>query len=147
MVSEAEGNAPVKPAREPRAPREPRPPREPRENRETRPPRERPAAEPREETAEPMAASVEVAPQPVAMTPIVVPQAAPTPPVVASPQISLELPPDSNLVLVETRHPAPMPGDEQQMAKPKRVRPPRVEIVSEPLEIVETRKETPPAAP
>ncbi len=57
------------------------------------------------------------------------------------PPIALTLPPDSGLVLVETSHPAPALTAEPEAPRPKRVRPPRVEIVSEPLEIVETRKE------
>jgi len=48
---------------------------------------------------------------------------------------------------VVERHAAPTMEEEQQTPKPKRVRPPRVEIASEPLEIIETRKETPPTAP
>jgi hypothetical protein len=57
------------------------------------------------------------------------------------PPIALTLPPDSGLVLVETSHPAPVPSTESETPRPKRVRPPRVEIASEPLEIIETRKE------
>jgi len=63
------------------------------------------------------------------------------------PPIALTLPPDSSLVLVETSSRPPAPVIEAVEApRPKRVRPPRVEIASEPLEIIETRKE-PPAAP
>jgi hypothetical protein len=49
---------------------------------------------------------------------------------------------------VETRHHAPAPVTEEAEApKPKRVRPPRAQVVEEPLQIVETRKEpSPPAA-
>ncbi len=62
------------------------------------------------------------------------------------PPIALTLPPDSGLELVETRF-APTPVDELPEApRPKRVRPPRVEIASEPLEIVETVKGVSPPA-
>jgi hypothetical protein len=37
--------------------------------------------------------------------------------------------------------------EEPEPPRPKRVRPPRVEVASEPLEIVETRKEPPTPAP
>ena len=74
-----------------------------------------------------------------------VPPAAPRPvtrPVALElPPIAPTLPPDSGLILVETSHPAPTTTTEAEAPRPKRVRPPRVEIVSEPLEIVETRKE------
>jgi hypothetical protein len=64
-----------------------------------------------------------------------------------SPPIALTLPPDSGLELVETRFAAPVPADEQtEPPRPKRVRPPRVEIASEPLEIVETVKGVSPPA-
>jgi hypothetical protein len=58
--------------------------------------------------------------------------------------ITSTLPPDSGLELVETRFSAPPPADEIEAPRPKRVRPPRVEIPSEPLEIIETRKESSP---
>ena len=58
------------------------------------------------------------------------------------PPIALALPPDSGLILVETSHPAPASTNlEPEAPRPKRVRPPRVEVANEPLEIVETRKE------
>jgi hypothetical protein len=57
------------------------------------------------------------------------------------PPIALTLPPDSGLELVETRFAAPATSDEApEQPRPKRVRPPRAEIPSEPLEIVETVK-------
>jgi hypothetical protein len=65
------------------------------------------------------------------------------------PRVSLELPPDSGLVLVETRHgqTASAKEDEADGSRPRRKRPPRVEIADEPLQLVETHKEpTPPAA-
>src|SRR5512135_930618 len=59
-----------------------------------------------------------------------------------APAIPLTLPPDSDLVLVETRHAAPAPDvEETPVARPRRARPPRVSIPEEPLQIVETRKE------
>jgi hypothetical protein len=43
---------------------------------------------------------------------------------------------------VETRFNAPAIEEvPEEQSRPKRVRPPRVEVASEPLEIVETRKE------
>src|SRR5205823_2459510 len=65
------------------------------------------------------------------------------------PRVSLELPPDSGLVLVETRRgqTASAKEDEADGPRPRRKRPPRVEIADEPLQLVETHKEsTPPAA-
>jgi hypothetical protein len=63
------------------------------------------------------------------------------PVVVDLPPIPLTLPPDSGLILVETSHPAPTPSTDSEAPRPKRVRPPRVEVASEPLEIIETRKD------
>jgi len=59
------------------------------------------------------------------------------------PPMSLTLPPDSGLVLIETAHAAGEATHEMapEPARPKRVRPPRLELAAEPLEIVETRKE------
>lgn len=64
------------------------------------------------------------------------------------PTVSRELPPDSDLVLVETRAAVTSPSEEGDTpaTKPKRVRPPRAEITAEPLEMVETQKEPPPSA-
>ncbi|HSV18381.1 MAG TPA: Rne/Rng family ribonuclease [Casimicrobiaceae bacterium] len=62
------------------------------------------------------------------------------------PAVSLTLPPGSDLVLVETSHPAPPVEPEREPSpRPRRVRPSRVDAASEPLELVETRKESPPA--
>ncbi len=68
-------------------------------------------------------------------------------PVVDVPPITSTLPPDSGLEIVETRFkPAPEPEPEAMPAGRQRVRPQRVEIAEEPLQIVETRKsEQPPA--
>jgi hypothetical protein len=63
------------------------------------------------------------------------------------PPVSLELPPDSGLVLIETQHRSAPVIDEPVEPRPKRVRPPRVAAPDEPLQMVETRKENaPPAA-
>jgi len=64
------------------------------------------------------------------------------------PPVTDTLPPDSDLVLVETRHGVPTAPEEEaaQLSRPKRMRPPRVETANEPLEMVETHKDaTPPA--
>ena len=68
----------------------------------------------------------------------------------ALPKISLELPPDSGLVLVETVHheaQAPMSA-EPETPRPRRVRPPRVDVAEGPLQLVETahKEPTPPGA-
>lgn len=77
----------------------------------------------------------------------VAPAPARTPTPVLVPSIPLALPPDSDLVLVETSRHAPTPIiDAIEPPRPKRVRPPKVEVASETLEIVETRKEPPAAA-
>jgi hypothetical protein len=75
------------------------------------------------------------------------PEVRPARPVVDIPPISSTLPPDSGLEIVETRFKvAPEPEAEPSSAGPRRVRPPRVAISDEPLQIVETRKgEQPPA--
>ena len=63
------------------------------------------------------------------------------------PPVSLELPPESGLVLIETRHRGVAVVEEVVQPRPKRTRPPRVASVDEPLELVETRKDpAPPAA-
>jgi ribonuclease E len=54
------------------------------------------------------------------------------------PRVSLELPPDSGLVLVETSHASAAPVEEETQPRPRRVRPPRVEVADEPLQMVET---------
>ena len=95
----------------------------------------------RGETAPPAHAEASTEPAAVPATP------APRPPRVELPTVSLALPAGSDLVLVETSHPAP-PVEESEpvdAAHPRRVRPPRVEIPSEPLELVETRKDSSPA--
>jgi hypothetical protein len=63
------------------------------------------------------------------------------------PRVSLELPPDSGLVLIETRSAPTEAAEETELPRPRRVRPPRVTVADEPLQLVETQKEpTPPAA-
>jgi hypothetical protein len=68
----------------------------------------------------------------------------------ALPKISLELPPDSDLVLVETIHQsaAPTMPEEAELVRPRRVRPPRVAVADGPLQLVETthKESTPPGA-
>lgn len=114
-------------------------------------------------TAEPMPAAEPIRPsQPASVEPAAAPAPSPRvaeparpapPPAVprplpSLPPVALELPPDSNLQLVETRFkPAPVPEAEPELpVGPRRVRPPRVEVREEPLQIVETRKgDQPPA--
>jgi hypothetical protein len=65
------------------------------------------------------------------------------------PRVSLELPADSGLVLVETSHdrvPAVHAQEEPEGSRPRRVRPPRPETHEEPLQMVETshKDSTPP---
>jgi ribonuclease E len=66
------------------------------------------------------------------------------------PKISLELPPDSDLVLVETVHQraAPTTPEEAELVRPRRVRPTRVAVADGPLQLVETthKESTPPGA-
>lgn len=62
------------------------------------------------------------------------------------PPVVLSLPPDSGLVLVETSHrDITAPETPQAPVGPRRARKPRVPMPEEPLQIVETRKEQPPA--
>jgi hypothetical protein len=62
------------------------------------------------------------------------------------PPVSMALPADSGLQLVETVHRlVPTEPEAVEPPAPRRVRPPRVEAADEPLQIVETRKEQPPA--
>ena len=66
-------------------------------------------------------------------------------PVPAPAPLDLKLPAGSGLELVETRSaPAPQVDTQSEASRPKRVRPPRVNLASEPLEFVETRKDVPP---
>ena len=64
------------------------------------------------------------------------------------PKVSMELPPDSGLVLVETareRSAAIVPEQEPEQPRQRRQRPARQQLPDEPLQLVETHKE-PPAA-
>ena len=79
--------------------------------------------------------------------PPAVSRAVPIAPAIELPPVQLTLPADSGLELVETRHAAPaQPVAETGAPRPKRVRPPKIEITSEPLEIIETRKDGAPPA-
>jgi ribonuclease E len=60
------------------------------------------------------------------------------------PRVSLELPPESGLVLVETSHAAPAGEAQAEPARPRRVRPPRTAVADEPLQMVETEHKEPP---
>jgi hypothetical protein len=64
------------------------------------------------------------------------------------PRVALELPAESGLVLVETTHAEPLEVEEVEPARPRRVRPPRVAVADEPLQMIETtqRDPNPPAA-
>ena len=68
-----------------------------------------------------------------------------TPKLEPVPATPLGLAPNSDLVMVETRFPAPAPADdpESSASRPRRVRPPRAHVAEEPLQIVETRKHDP----
>jgi hypothetical protein len=109
---------------------------------------ERPAL-PEESPALTMATPPQVAAAPTP-TPGLPPVMEPVHHAPAQPKISLELPPDSDLVLVETVHQKavlPMP-EEAEALRPRRVRPPRVEVADGPLQLVETthKESTPPGA-
>ncbi|MGE5089083.1 MAG: Rne/Rng family ribonuclease [Candidatus Levyibacteriota bacterium] len=112
-------------------------------------PAEAPVKEPAPSVAEPVeapmpspAAPVE-APAPAGARAAAIAPRAPSPAAAApAPTVSLALPPDSDLVLVETRHAAPAAeAEEAPVQRARRTRPPRVSLPDEPLQIVETRKE------
>jgi hypothetical protein len=68
-------------------------------------------------------------------------------PVAALPPVSMSLPADSGLELVETRSKATLMSESEPASEgPRRVRPARPVIVEEPLQIIETRKENSPPA-
>jgi hypothetical protein len=79
-----------------------------------------------------------VAPRPVA-TPRPIPEL---------PPVSLTLPPDSGLELVETKVKAAATAEAEPVPSgPRRVRPPKVALVDEPLQIVETQtRQLPPTS-
>ena len=63
------------------------------------------------------------------------------------PRVSLELPPESGLELVETRSDratTTTTSEEPESPRPHRIRPPRAQVADEPLEMVETHKEPAP---
>ena len=93
----------------------------------------------------------ESTPMPAYIEPEQAPAAAPAPAppaarhVPAPPKISLELPQDSALVMVETSHQkaqTPM-SEEPEAPRPRRVRPPRIEVAEGPLQLVETAHKEP----
>lgn len=61
-------------------------------------------------------------------------------PIPELPPVSLTLPPDSGLELVETKFKAAAITEPEPPAGPRRVRPPKVTVVEEPLQIVETQR-------
>jgi hypothetical protein len=89
----------------------------------------------------------ERAPDELAVPPMRAPEPPPMPRNMPElPPVSLTLPPGSALELVETTHKLePTEQAEHEAPRPRRARPPRPTIVEEPLQLVETRKETPPA--
>jgi len=89
-----------------------------------------------------------VVPTPPAPPVVSAPPIASAPPVVGVPPVPYTLPAESGLELVETdrSRAAPRPVSEEADApRQRRVRPPKVELRDEPLEIIETRKDAPPA--
>ena len=92
------------------------------------------------EPAAPPVASSAASAEPIA------PLAAPRP-VADVLAISMTLPPGSPLELIETRFkPAPIPESKAGPVGPQRVRPKRIEVAEEPLQIIETRKDAQPPA-
>jgi hypothetical protein len=99
--------------------------------------------------AEPRAAPVEAArPAAAAAQEHAAPRhAAPVRPIPELPPVALTLPAESGLELVETKF-KPSPAAEPEVpAGPRRVRPPKVTVADEPLQMVETtHKDAPPPA-
>ena len=93
--------------------------------------------------------AVAAPPQVPAPPPVVVPTPpAPVAPIAGVSPVPYALPAESGLELVETdrTRASPRPASEETEApRPRRVRPPKAELRDEPLEIIETRKEAPPA--
>jgi hypothetical protein len=58
--------------------------------------------------------------------------------------VSLELPADSGLVLIETSQSAPLAESVPEAARPRRMRPPKATVSEEPLQMVETTHKDPP---
>ncbi len=70
-------------------------------------------------------------------------------PVSEVPRVSLQLPADSGLILIETVRERVFDlsaSDELEAPRPRRQRPPRVAAAEEPLQLVETQKKDPPSA-
>jgi hypothetical protein len=109
------------------------------------PPAQR-ASEP-EHMPQPAAEDTVILTPPRAAPPEIAPPVAPSPrPIEAAPPMSMTLPADSGLEMIETRSKGtsmPEP-DIAPPAGPRRVRPPRVVVAEEPLQIVETRKDSSP---
>ena len=133
-VREEPREAPMAPAASVRefepAPREPSP---------EAPRREPPIAAPTAEVPvfEPPATPPPAEPQPVARPVVTAPANTPAP-------LAIELPPESGLVLVQTRAATSVAAEEPPApvaAKPRRQRPPRDEAPSAPLVMVEPRKD------
>jgi hypothetical protein len=78
-----------------------------------------------------------------AQQPTAPPPGTPMPEREAASTPSFALPPDSGLVMVETRFAPPIESDEPVAPRPRRVRPAPVAIPEEPLQLVETRKDQP----
>jgi ribonuclease E len=101
---------------------------------------------PEESLAESMATPEDIEPPPAPAAPTPAPPAARHVP--ALPKISLELPQDSDLVMVETSHQKAQTAtsEEPEPPRPRRVRPPRIEVTEGPLQLVETahKEPTPP---
>jgi len=115
-----------------------------------RPPRAEPAAGAPQHAPEREAARRPVAPPIPERPPVPVAPVVDAPPVASAPPAPYSLPADSGLELVETdrSRAAPRPAEEEADApRARRVRPPRVETRDEPLQIIETRKDSPPATP
>ncbi len=108
------------------------------------------AAAPREQVdvATPPASPATPADKPAPRAPqgVATPAAKPAAPRQVFEPVQLTLPPNSSLELVETRHPAPAATtpEQDEAPRPRRVRAPKADIVSEPLQMVETQKPTPP---
>jgi len=95
------------------------------------------------EVPPPLMPVVDIQPAPVSISEPALPSNAPD-----IPRVSLELPPESDLVLVETSHMRVVTeAEEPEMPRRGRVRAPRAEVLDEPLEMVETtRKDSIPPA-
>ena len=98
-------------------------------------PTRQPVREPRIEATDSAAAPSHPEPRP----------APPARPIPELPPVALTLPPESGLELVETKFKAPPPAEPEAPAGARRVRPPKVAVADEPLQMVETsHKDAPP---